>query len=192
MHTCRGRGALVSVSERKLVQGPHSCKSYDISYILGFGLVKMAISTNPKPTIYCNVYENTSLQSPSYSSKRPNIIIKVYFQTHMFLSNVELDITSAALKVQKNTYSVQKVSTAAREERCRKITSHTHVKEMWTRAGAAPPGDGKCHTWHAGKSSVFCADGSVGLWHTGAETLHQCWLNVGPVSQTLNQHRFCL
>ena len=27
-------------------------------YIVGFGLVEMAISTNPKPTIYRNLYEN--------------------------------------------------------------------------------------------------------------------------------------
>ena len=28
-------------------------------YIVGFGLVELAISTNPKPTMYRNVYENT-------------------------------------------------------------------------------------------------------------------------------------
>ena len=28
-------------------------------YIVGFGLVEMGISTNPKPTIYCSLYENT-------------------------------------------------------------------------------------------------------------------------------------
>ena len=34
--------------------------SYKLRYIVGFGLVEMAISTNPKPTIYRNLYENTS------------------------------------------------------------------------------------------------------------------------------------
>ena len=33
--------------------------SYKLRYIAGFGLVEMAISTNPKPTIYRNLYENT-------------------------------------------------------------------------------------------------------------------------------------
>ena len=32
-----------------------SCK---LRYIVGFRLVEMAISTNPKPTIYRNLYEN--------------------------------------------------------------------------------------------------------------------------------------
>ena len=32
--------------------------SYKLRYIVGFGLVEMAISTNPKPTIYRNLYEN--------------------------------------------------------------------------------------------------------------------------------------
>ena len=33
--------------------------SYKLRYIVGFGLVEMAISTNP-PTIYRNLYKNTS------------------------------------------------------------------------------------------------------------------------------------
>ena len=33
--------------------------SYKLQYVVGFGLVEMAISTNPKPTIYRNFYENT-------------------------------------------------------------------------------------------------------------------------------------
>ena len=34
--------------------------SYKLRYIVGFWLVDMAISTNPKPTIYHNLYEDTS------------------------------------------------------------------------------------------------------------------------------------
>ena len=34
--------------------------SYKLQYIVGFGLVEMAIPTNPKPTIYRNLYENTA------------------------------------------------------------------------------------------------------------------------------------
>ena len=30
--------------------------SYKLRYIVGFGLVEMAISTNPKPVIYRNLY----------------------------------------------------------------------------------------------------------------------------------------
>ena len=33
--------------------------SYKLWYIAGFGLVEMAISTNPKPAIYRSLYENT-------------------------------------------------------------------------------------------------------------------------------------
>ena len=33
--------------------------SYTLRYIVGFGLVEVATSTNPKPTIYRNLYENT-------------------------------------------------------------------------------------------------------------------------------------
>ena len=33
--------------------------SYKLRYIVGLGLVEMAISTNPKPTIYRNLYGNT-------------------------------------------------------------------------------------------------------------------------------------
>ena len=34
--------------------------SYKLRYIVGFWLVEMVISTNPKPTIYRNLYENTA------------------------------------------------------------------------------------------------------------------------------------
>ena len=34
--------------------------SYKLRYIVGFWLVEMAISTNQKPTIYRNLYENTA------------------------------------------------------------------------------------------------------------------------------------
>ena len=33
---------------------------YKLQYIVGFSLVEMAISTNQKPTIYRNLYENTA------------------------------------------------------------------------------------------------------------------------------------
>ena len=39
--------------------GPGSVYSYKLQHIVGFGLVEMAISTNPKPTICRNLYENT-------------------------------------------------------------------------------------------------------------------------------------
>ena len=32
-----------------------------LRYVVGFGLVKMAISTNPNPTIHSNLYENWPL-----------------------------------------------------------------------------------------------------------------------------------
>ena len=38
---------------------PGAVFSYKLRYIVGFWLVEMAISTNQKPTIYRNLYENT-------------------------------------------------------------------------------------------------------------------------------------
>ena len=42
--------------------------SYKLRYIVGFGLVEMAISTNQKPTIYRNLYENTGPGLISFTS----------------------------------------------------------------------------------------------------------------------------
>ena len=42
-----------------LIQHHSSIKASLLRYIVGFWLVEMAISTNQKPTIYRNVYENT-------------------------------------------------------------------------------------------------------------------------------------
>ena len=41
------------------VRRPGSVFSYKLRYIVGFLLVEIAISTNQKPTIYRNLYENT-------------------------------------------------------------------------------------------------------------------------------------
>ena len=38
---------------------PGAVFSYKLRYIVGFWLVEMSISTNQKPTIYRNLYENT-------------------------------------------------------------------------------------------------------------------------------------
>ena len=43
--------------------------SYKLRYIGGFGLVEMVISTNPKPTIYRNLYDNKGWTC-SVSTKR--------------------------------------------------------------------------------------------------------------------------
>ena len=40
--------------------GPGPAFSYKLRYIVGFWLVEMTISTNQKPTIYRNLYENTA------------------------------------------------------------------------------------------------------------------------------------
>ena len=54
--------------------------SYKLRYIVGFWLGEMAISTNPKPTIYRNLYENTgpgehfSKINKSYVRKRWSVM----------------------------------------------------------------------------------------------------------------------
>ena len=42
------------------IYSPGAVFSYKLRYIVGFWLVEMAISTNQKPTIYRNLYENTA------------------------------------------------------------------------------------------------------------------------------------
>ena len=49
--------------------------SYKLRYIVGFWLVEMAISTNQKPTIYRNLYEDTSPE------RHVNIIFKTVFHS---------------------------------------------------------------------------------------------------------------
>ena len=51
----------------KLFPGP--VFSYKLRYIVGFWLVEMAISTNQKPTIYRNLYENTGPVVQSYPNR---------------------------------------------------------------------------------------------------------------------------
>ena len=46
--------------------------SYKLRYIVGFWLVEMAISTNQKPTIYRNLYENTA---PGQLTQRWNVFV---------------------------------------------------------------------------------------------------------------------
>ena len=46
--------------------------SYKLRYIVGFWLVEMTISTNQKPTIYRNLYENTDSAGPPENNIRPS------------------------------------------------------------------------------------------------------------------------
>ena len=50
---------VISIFYNDLAKGPGPIFSYKLRYIVGFRLVEMAISTNPEPTIYHNLYENT-------------------------------------------------------------------------------------------------------------------------------------
>ena len=52
---------LLQCVDRHYTSGP--VFSYKLRYIVGFWLVEMAISTNQKPTIYRNLYENTAPES---------------------------------------------------------------------------------------------------------------------------------
>ena len=65
-----------------ITQGTHirDWFSYKLRYIVGFWLGEIAISTNPKPTIYRNLYENTgpgehfSKINKSYVRKRWSVM----------------------------------------------------------------------------------------------------------------------
>ena len=51
--------------------------SYKLRYIVGFWLVEMAISTNQKPTIYRNLYENTGPEHAFDSICKSNILPQI-------------------------------------------------------------------------------------------------------------------
>ena len=57
---------------------PGSVFSYKLRYIVGFGLVEMAISTNPKPTTYRNLFENTDPVPLSFTWRIILSIIQLY------------------------------------------------------------------------------------------------------------------
>ena len=65
--------------------------SYKLRYIVGFWLVEMAISTNQKPTIYRNLYENTDpgyllyfeSDNPSVGD-HPRLILSIIIEWHVF------------------------------------------------------------------------------------------------------------
>ena len=50
----------IIISAGRIVADAGSVFSYKLRYSVGFWLVEMAISTNQKPTIYRNLYENTA------------------------------------------------------------------------------------------------------------------------------------
>ena len=52
---------LIPFLKTSFIQASGPVFSYNLRYIVGFGLVEMAISTNSKPTIYRNLYENSYL-----------------------------------------------------------------------------------------------------------------------------------
>ena len=65
--------------------GPVS--SYKLRYTVGFWLVEMAISTNQKPTIYRNLYENTDPETPDVhepSCTRLRVYLCIYKHTDIF------------------------------------------------------------------------------------------------------------
>ena len=65
--------------------------SYKLRYIVGFGLVEMAISTNQKPTIYRNLYENTGPgTSLSVTSRNPTFLKrKKWFDQNLLIDTIK-------------------------------------------------------------------------------------------------------
>ena len=57
LQQAKSSDCITTLKMRISVSGP--VFSYKLRYIVGFWLVEMAISTNQKPTIYRNLYENT-------------------------------------------------------------------------------------------------------------------------------------
>ena len=73
---------------------PGTVFSYKLRCIVGFGLVEMAISTNPKPTIYRNLYENTS---PAPWAASPLVLLAPYIYTWCFFYMFNPKITETDL-----------------------------------------------------------------------------------------------
>ena len=77
------------ISETQLYCSAGAVFSYKLRYIVGFWLVEMAISTNQKPTIYRNLYENTgpaSLNSITSSSSQIQVQGIYHIFYHTFIS----------------------------------------------------------------------------------------------------------
>ena len=51
-----------------MIEEAWSVFTYKLRYIVGFGLIEMAISTNPKPAIYRNLYVNAGPGLPVLSN----------------------------------------------------------------------------------------------------------------------------
>ena len=51
---------------------------YNLRYIVGFWLVEMAISTNQKPTIYRNLYDNTASDLTDLSKHKVGVELFYY------------------------------------------------------------------------------------------------------------------
>ena len=62
---------------------------YKLRYIVGFWLVEMAISTNQKPTIYRNLYENTDTE---HNLCTIFLLLKAEIAEAVFSSNKLLDV----------------------------------------------------------------------------------------------------
>ena len=68
------------------ISSPGAVFSYKLRYIVGFGLVEMAISTNPKPTIYHNLYENTGPGRAQWSCM---VLCVIQRQNHAGCAGIE-------------------------------------------------------------------------------------------------------
>ena len=55
-------------------RGPGTALAYKLRYIVGFGLVEMDISTNPKRTMYRNLYENAEPDVLQCKTKRQYLL----------------------------------------------------------------------------------------------------------------------
>ena len=81
--------------------------SYKLRYIVGFGLVEMDISTNPKPTIYRNLYENTG----------PGFRIRFRYRTRLTHSTFPPHRTPQWRLVLYNFMTIEKLGSAADMEK---------------------------------------------------------------------------
>ena len=81
--------------------------SYKLRYIVGFGLVEMDISTNPKPTIYRNLYENTG----------PGFGIRFCYRTRLTHSTFPPHRNPQWRLVLYNFMTIEKLGSAAHMEK---------------------------------------------------------------------------
>ena len=120
--------ATASAESATLGQNQNNNGSCIFVYIVGFGLVEMAISNNPKPTIYRNVYENTGPElAPVAETGSSHRLTAYKFMGHFFgLSYLNI---SGNNQGEKSFFRISNISVPWPHAQLR---GRTVIQKLWT------------------------------------------------------------